>query len=629
MMKTLFKLFVLALSLFGVFSAIGNNAQVLLGATPVYQVQQGGTGWGNIQSGTYLTGNGTGKLSTSTCEDITGSADLCDGNDATGAAATFPFTSVSGYNSTSTTLAFLNGFFSTASSTQSGDFYLSALSQGFAYLGSGGKANTIASSSINLSWFNNDSGFSVFPFTSVAGYNSTSTTIGFLNGLFSTASSTFSSAFRLPTLSAGGLGVDVAGLVYSGATTTAGAGLTYSGNAFNVNTSQNIATLSNLTDNGFVKTGSGNGTLSVDTTTYESGLTAGDGLTRTVNDFDCDTASGSVFGCLASADWTTFNNKLSTIGSGSIGSLAAWSAANTLIGTGTPQLTVGNILATSTTATSTFLGNFIVGSSTPMTGTKRPFVTIGTSTDTYIHIGQDGKMGILGINNNAGRLSFGSGDNANVNPNVFGLFQDATDARFGASVNSSGVFMKSSGGVYAYNYTAGAPKTLTLQEFAGTSATVGIGSTTPFGKFAIESQAGINAFAIGSSTATYLIVDKNGALKLTGNSLTGRIQPFYTMTGGHATSSWSGTTTQLLAPAVANVTLRGAYCETDVGTVGVSVYDGTNRATYIPTASTTINYFEFSTNNTFTTGESIRVDFGTPASSPKQAVCRFKFTYDD
>lgn len=149
-----------------------------------------------------------------------------------------------------------------------------------------------------------------------------------------------------------------------------------------------VTRLTNLTSDGFVKTGSGNGTLSIDTTTYESGLTAGDGLTRTANDFDfdggtapagelggtwasptvdaeittleelsdvgtftqatgdviywdgdswentatttwdtnttytagdgltltatdfdCDTASGSVFGCLSSANWTTFNDK--------------------------------------------------------------------------------------------------------------------------------------------------------------------------------------------------------------------------------------------------------------------------------------------------------------------------------
>ena len=73
--------------------------------------------------------------------------------------------------------------------------------------------------------------------------------------------------------------------------------------------SANITKLSNLTSNGFVKTGSADGTLSVDTTTYESGLTAGDGLTRTVNDFDCDTANSSNFGCLSSTDWSTFNNK--------------------------------------------------------------------------------------------------------------------------------------------------------------------------------------------------------------------------------------------------------------------------------------------------------------------------------
>lgn len=58
----------------------------------------------------------------------------------------------------------------------------------------------------------------------------------------------------------------------------AGTGLTFSGTAgsqiggvagtYSVNTSQNIATLSNLTGNGFVKTSGGVGTLSVDTSTY-------------------------------------------------------------------------------------------------------------------------------------------------------------------------------------------------------------------------------------------------------------------------------------------------------------------------------------------------------------------------
>lgn len=59
------------------------------------------------------------------------------------------------------------------------------------------------------------------------------------------------------------------------ATTTAGTGLTYTGSAFNVNTSQNISTLSNLTTNGFVRTSGGTGALSVQTDpcTYAMGCT--------------------------------------------------------------------------------------------------------------------------------------------------------------------------------------------------------------------------------------------------------------------------------------------------------------------------------------------------------------------
>jgi hypothetical protein len=146
------------------FLGLGGEKAPSLGATPVLNVSQGGTGWGNIQSGTYLTGNGTGKLSTSTCADITGSADLCDGVDATGSGAAFPFTVQTGYNSTSTVIGF-NGLFSTASSTFSSSLFLPSLSQGFLYTGTNGKVNTIASSSIQLSWFNNDAGF----LTSLAG----------------------------------------------------------------------------------------------------------------------------------------------------------------------------------------------------------------------------------------------------------------------------------------------------------------------------------------------------------------------------------------------------------------------------------------------------------------------------
>ncbi|MDZ4226290.1 MAG: helix-turn-helix domain-containing protein, partial [Patescibacteria group bacterium] len=68
---------------------------------------------------------------------------------------------------------------------------------------------------------------SSFPFTPTDYGVATSTTIGFTNGLLSTASSTFTSSLRLPSLAAGGLSVDSSGLVYSAATTTFSSGLTY------------------------------------------------------------------------------------------------------------------------------------------------------------------------------------------------------------------------------------------------------------------------------------------------------------------------------------------------------------------------------------------------------------------
>lgn len=49
-----------------------------------------------------------------------------------------------------------------------------------------------------------------------------------------------------------------------GTTYSAGTGLTLTSTTFSVNTSQNIATLSNLTSNGYVKTSSGTGTLSTE-----------------------------------------------------------------------------------------------------------------------------------------------------------------------------------------------------------------------------------------------------------------------------------------------------------------------------------------------------------------------------
>lgn len=93
-------------------------------------------------------------------------------------------------------------------------------------------------------------------------------------------------------------------------------GLTRNTNTVTVNTSQNITKLSNLTSNGFVKTSGGDGTLSVDTTSY-----------------------------------------LSSIGSGTSGHVAYWTGTNTLAGTATSSLSAGTGISISNASTAFVLGS--------------------------------------------------------------------------------------------------------------------------------------------------------------------------------------------------------------------------------------------------------------------------------
>ena len=99
----------------------------------------------NGQSFNNLLGSGLQNTNNALTLDATGDwTGTLDGFDGFG----FPFTSQSWGNATSTTLGFLNGFLSTASSTISSSLYLPSLSQGFAYVGSSGLLNTAASSSL-------------------------------------------------------------------------------------------------------------------------------------------------------------------------------------------------------------------------------------------------------------------------------------------------------------------------------------------------------------------------------------------------------------------------------------------------------------------------------------------------
>lgn len=98
-------------------------------------------------------------------------------------------------------------------------------------------------------------------------------------------------------------------------------------------------------------------------------------------------------------------------------------------------------------------------------------------------------------------------------------------------------------------------------------------------------------------------------------------QPQYMkLSSGHSTSTWSGTTTaRILARDTG--TLKDISCDMSAGTVNVQVYVNSTAVTPMFNASTTAGIVTFSANNTFTDRDTIKFDFGTPASTPKDVDC--------
>ena len=127
-------------------------------------------------------------------------------------------------------------------------------------------------------------------------------------------------------------------------------------------------------------------------------------------------------------------------------------------------------------------------------------------------------------------------------------------------------------------------------------------SPTTAGSIAHDSTS--NQIKYGTGTATSVL----------GN---GNIYPSFT----YATSTaWNATTTIPLGTAFVAETWNGVQCFTDIGTLNVSFYDGTNRMNMF-NASTTRGTVLFTTNNTFTAAETRYVDVGTPATAPKKISC--------
>lgn len=415
-----------------------------------------------------------------------------------------------------------------------------------------------------------------WPFTAFPNYVATSTAVGFLNGFFSTASSTISAPFRLSTLSDGNL-VVYGGLVQSNASTTFSSPLVYT-----------------------------NSTGAVTCPT-------------------CNTSSASVtsVGLSLPSFFTVTNSPVTTSGTltGSIiapanSILTTNSTGNNIIATGT-QLTVGNLLAT-TTAVSSFGGAVGIGTLTPTDVNANSRLTVAgissqdiiasttdntTLSDAIIQAYAPGArvfMGAHGTNQISSRYGLTLGGWAEISafnstfgtvnglvigtntakPLVFGtnnaevgrfdssgnfgigtttpgslfsiggnatgwnFFNNATTTSSAKGINlinggcfaingvcvsgsggsGSGTVSSGLGGQLGYYNTTGttivgtSTNPLYVDAIVATSTSissyflgnVGIGTTSPSALLAVNAPGAITAFAVGSSTATNFIIDKMG-----------------------------------------------------------------------------------------------------------------------
>lgn len=200
-----------------------------------------------------------------------------------------------------------------------------------------------------------------------------------------------------------------------------------------------------------------------------------------------------------------------------------------------------------------FIGSVGIGTSTPS-----GFFSVGSSTITAFNWnGTNSKIGIGCENASNARIAIGCGSNANVNGNINPLIQDPADARFGAAVSNLGVFIKSDGGLYSYDYTNALPRTLNLQEFsAGAIGVVTIATTT---------QNGLGRLTIASTTGSQLQLSAGAGV------------PMWTFRNAGGDMSFSTTT---ITGSATTSTAAVTFCGQTTCKPGLSISSSTPFATF-------------------------------------------------
>lgn len=327
---------------------------------------------------------------------------------------------------------------------------------------------------------------------------------------------------------------------------------------------------------------------------YDQVTTAGDGLTRTLNDFDCDTASGTTFGCLSSANWTTFNNKQDTITAGD---------ALTLTGTdidfdgGTiPAGALGGTWASPTVDddghahTGATLSSIDMSDDTNLTADGTEIVLTNDALSLGNTLSFTNYTATNGTTTNATSTSLAVTTTFNflgdIITNVLTWLDSKVEALTNVALPSNSVWRYA--GVLGIPYGA-APTTTT-------NGDIGIDSTA--NQFKYQSGGTTN---ILSGTTTRSVNIASTTKDARGNSFD------------------TATSTFLLTNDAEPFTLIGWYCKaTTTGSVNVRFGDGTNWTNDANCSTGGVTYA--TSNNTFTSFEDFQIQIGSGATSPSRVT---------
>ncbi|WP_131867067.1 MULTISPECIES: hypothetical protein [unclassified Bradyrhizobium] len=377
----------------------------------------------------------------------------------------------------------------------------------------------------------------------------------------------------------------------------------------------NIPKLTNLTSNGLVKTSSGNGTLSVDTSTYLTtvDISANTNLSVTYPIFLTNDTLSLAFGTTTSNTWggtQAFTNLITGSISGNAGTATALAANGT------------NCTA----------GNYPLG--VDASGNSESCTAIGAGTSPY-EIATTSSVAapqLAYFTKASGRSTLGSVATTTL---AFSSFPATLSGALGALVGGANSTLT----WYGVSTSTALANT---QIPYGTAANT-IGSEASFSyAAATDLLSVINASTTALTASSFLQLPSSasqapaiaghiafdttdGQLKVGDGSATTVFSKYRYLTGLNATTTaWTATSSDNKVVAPFSGTLKDIQCSVPAGTLNVQVLVNSTKVLPMFNASSTVGTVAFTSANTFSRGDVIEFDYGTPASSPLSNSCSLR-----